>query len=177
MLSFQCMIVGSILHGLYCFELTCAYLQNGSDRCHPPNIEETESVRKETIVERSEPRILVDERKEACTGSPEDKVLHQEGNEELVTENESIPLDSQDIYKVDFLGLGIDGHEEFCHTCGKRGKLLCCDECPISMHFNCVKGLGLREPTVGEEWYCPVCMSRKAAREAAWAEKVSVLSY
>jgi len=132
-------------------------------------------VRKETITVQSERKTLVDRRKEASTGSPEVKANQQEDNEKFVTKNEFIPLDSQDTSDADLLEVGSDGHEEVCHICGKHGKLLWCDGCPISLHLDCIKVLGVRLPK-SEDWYCPACLSLKAAREAAEAEKVSVLT-
>jgi len=117
----------------------------------------------------------VDRRKEASTGSPEVKVHQQEDNERFVKKKEFKTLDSQDVYEVDSPEVGCDGHEEVCHVCGKHGKLLGCEGCPMSMHFDCIKALGLRLPK-SEEWRCPNCLLLKAKREAAEAEKVSVLS-
>lgn len=129
-------------------------------------------MRKETITVQIERKVMVDRRKEVSTASPEAKISQQGDNEKFVTKNGSVPQDTQDIYEVEFLEVGSDGHEDVCHVCGLHGKLLCCDGCPISMHFKCIKALGLRLPNSEEDWYCPVCLSLKAAREAVEAEKV-----
>jgi len=106
------------------------------------------------------------DRKEASKGSPEVKVSQHEGHEKSETKD-FILLDSQDTYEIDFLEVGSDGHEDACHTCGDVGKLICCDGCPISMHFNCIKGFGVRLPSRKHDWYCPVCLSLRAEKVSA----------
>lgn len=145
--------------------------ENGSGRGHPQAIVEAEVVREETSIVLIEQKILVD-RKEASKGSPEVKVSQHEGHEKSITKDFT-HLDSQDTYEIDFLEVGNDGHEDACHICGKHGILFLCEGCPISMHSKCIKGLGVRLPKPEQDWYCPVCFSRKAAREAAEAEKAA----
>jgi hypothetical protein len=133
-------------------------------------------VKKKSTTVQSERKIIVDSKKNVPTASREAKISQRGDNEKFVTKNGPTPQDTQDIYDVDFLEVGSDGHEDVCHTCGLHGELLCCDGCPISMHFNCIEVLGLRLPKRKEDWYCPVCMSLTAAREAAEAEMVRMLT-
>ena len=30
-----------------------------------------------------------------------------------------------------------DEHEDYCHTCGEEGNLICCDSCPLVFHKDC----------------------------------------
>ena len=30
-----------------------------------------------------------------------------------------------------------DEHEDYCHTCGEDGDLICCDTCPLVFHTVC----------------------------------------
>ena len=48
--------------------------------------------------------------------------------------------DSQNTYEVDYMEVGSDGNEDKCHIC-EGGKLLCCEGCPIALHFECMKKL------------------------------------
>lgn len=153
--------------------MTCVYFQNGSGQEH---FAATEVVREGTKIVRSEWQVVMDRTNELSTTSPEAKLSQQGDNEKFVAKNGSIPQDTQDIYDIEFFEIGSDGHEDVCHTCGLHGELLCCDGCPISMHFNCIEVLGLRLPKRKEDWYCPVCMSLTAAREAAEAEMVRMLT-
>jgi len=52
-----------------------------------------------------------------------------------------------------------------CDVCGEGGNLLCCDGCPLAIHFECL------DPPLTEEqfeedfgdqkWYCNACLSKK----------------
>ncbi|KAG0569192.1 hypothetical protein KC19_6G072300 [Ceratodon purpureus] len=147
--------------------------ENGFDRGHLERAVPTEAVRKGATIVQSERNVLVDSRKEASTASPGAQTSEQGDNKKCMTKRGSTAKDSQDIYEVDFLEVGSDGHENFCHSCGLGGNMICCDGCAISMHPSCIKVLGLRVPPQTENWYCPICVSQKAAREAAEAEKAA----
>ena len=156
--------------------LPCSYFQNGPNRRHTGKVGATEVVRKETTIVQGERKVTVDRRIEASTASAEAKISQHADNEKSVIKNVSMPQDTQDMYEVDFLEVGSDGHEDVCHTCGLHGKLLCCDGCPISVHLKCIEPLVLRLPQKEEDWYCPVCLSLETAREAAEAEKARMLA-
>lgn len=46
-----------------------------------------------------------------------------------------------------------DGFDDFCHACGLRGLLICCDGCGAVYHLYCV---GLEVVPEGD-WKCPTC--------------------
>lgn len=97
---------------------------------------------------------------------------------EIGSEQEAVPADTQETVGVELLELGSDGHEHLCHKCALDGELLSCDGCPIAMHHQCIELLGLKaHNSLINTWFCPVCSERKAAREAAEAEKVSFSSF
>lgn len=94
----------------------------------------------------------------------------------MTRENPTVSLETHDSINLEFLDIGSDGQEELCHNCGLYGELLCCGGCPIAMHEKCVELLGLKLPGPKDNWFCPVCLLRKATQEAAAAEKVCFLS-
>lgn len=161
---------------LNCDVTSCVNFQSGSDQGDSQKIVATGVVKKKTLGSPSQRSISVDRRKKAPVLPSEDKIAQQRDIEKFLIKNEFIPLDAQDIYKFEFLDVGDDGHEDVCHMCGLHGKLVCCDRCPISMHFTCTEVLDLRLPKDEEEWYCPICVFTKAAQVAAEANKVSMLS-
>lgn len=150
-----------------------SHSESGSDQGDSQKIVATGVVKKKTLGSPSQRSISVDRRKKAPVLPSEDKIAQQRDIEKFLIKNEFIPLDAQDIYKFEFLDVGDDGHEDVCHMCGLHGKLVCCDRCPISMHFTCTEVLDLRLPKDEEEWYCPICVFTKAAQVAAEANKVA----
>lgn len=151
------------------------FFQSGSDRRHFQKTVATQVVRRKTTGLPSERRTLEPDRKRASTCSPEAKIAERRDNEKSVIKNESLPLDAEEIYEVDYLDIGDDGQEEICHKCGLDGDLTCCDRCPISMHLKCIEVLGLRVPKSNEDWCCPICVAVKASQGAREAAKVSIL--
>ena len=51
--------------------------------------------------------------------------------------------------------------DDVCSICGVGGDIVCCDECPMGYHLQC---LGLIELPDGE-WLCPACMVRIQVEE------------
>jgi len=50
------------------------------------------------------------------------------------------------------------GNYDYCHVCNDGGLLLCCDNCALSFHKECID---LEEIPQGD-WVCPVCMEDDA---------------
>lgn len=149
-----------------------SHSESGSDRRHFQKTVATQVVRRKTTGLPSERRTLEPDRKRASTCSPEAKIAERRDNEKSVIKNESLPLDAEEIYEVDYLDIGDDGQEEICHKCGLDGDLTCCDRCPISMHLKCIEVLGLRVPKSNEDWCCPICVAVKASQGAREAAKM-----
>lgn len=84
--------------------------------------------------------------------------------------DDEIALDvKEDSLHVEFLEMGSDGHEEFCHKCREGGRLICCDGCPIAVHRRC---LGSDSSVlIEEEWFCPLCVQKKATETVARARE------
>jgi hypothetical protein len=94
--------------------------------------------------------------KKPSTSSPKAEVS-QEDSEKFE--------DSQNTYEVDYMEVGSDGNEDKCHICEEGGKLLCCEGCPIALHFECMKKLDIRPHK--RNFYCSVCVSLKATQRAS----------
>jgi hypothetical protein len=65
------------------------------------------------------------------------------------------------------LQLSADQHREYCETCLKGGKLLCCDGCERAYHLNCIRPALLDVPE--GDWFCSHC--RDAAPKTPPAAK------
>ena len=63
---------------------------------------------------------------------------------------------------------GSGGQEEYCHICKKGGNLVCCNGCPIAVHKRC---LGSDSSIVRGEWFCPLCLQKRAAEVVAKAKE------
>jgi hypothetical protein len=50
-------------------------------------------------------------------------------------------------------------HQEFCHVCKDGGELLCCEQCPLSFHLDCLNPVLKQIPAT--EWYCLRCTCEK----------------
>ena len=48
-------------------------------------------------------------------------------------------------------------HNTLCETCGKPGRLLCCDGCNLVFHLSCTRPILSSIPT--GQWNCPFCIS------------------
>lgn len=108
--------------------------------------------------------------KVATSHQQEDSNLRSLAKDEQNNRIETVTLDTEDdSLCVELLDLGSDGHEEMCHKCRKPGTLICCDGCPIAVHAKCV---GSNSTIISEnDWYCPVCMQKKAAEAVARAQQ------
>ncbi|KAH8917713.1 hypothetical protein BT69DRAFT_640259 [Atractiella rhizophila] len=51
----------------------------------------------------------------------------------------------------------VSPNDEVCHACGESGKLICCDNCPKSYHFNCVDPPIESVDDQTGDWYCNPC--------------------
>ena len=69
----------------------------------------------------------------------------------------------------------MDHNQDTCAICHDTGKLLCCDECPLAFHLDCVS---LTLVPKGH-WACPRCVAEKARvkrevdRKAAGGEETA----
>ena len=53
---------------------------------------------------------------------------------------------------------GDDHNEDTCAVCKDTGRLLCCDNCPLAFHLDCVQLTGVPRGY----WACPSCQREKA---------------
>jgi len=51
-----------------------------------------------------------------------------------------------------------DHNEDTCAVCKDTGRLLCCDNCPLAFHLDCVQLTGVPRGY----WVCPSCQREKA---------------
>ncbi|KAL4099990.1 hypothetical protein PRIC1_007787 [Phytophthora ramorum] len=65
-----------------------------------------------------------------------------------------------------------DQHNEYCETCVKGGKLLCCDGCERAYHLNCVRPALLDVPD--GDWFCSCC--RDAAPKTPLAKQRNIVN-
>jgi len=49
-------------------------------------------------------------------------------------------------------------NEDECNICGEGGKLICCDNCPLAYHEECLEVNGDSLP---DDWQCPSCVVKK----------------
>jgi hypothetical protein len=56
----------------------------------------------------------------------------------------------------------LSANSDLCESCGDGGKLLCCDNCPRSFHFECINPPMTPEEvnTMKGDWYCTLCHFR-----------------
>ncbi|KAI5055432.1 hypothetical protein GOP47_0028953 [Adiantum capillus-veneris] len=113
-----------------------------------------------------------DQNGKAITSTSPLKPIREKGIQEPSSRGDSkkVPIEiAGDSLSVEFVNLGSDGHEEFCHKCKEGGRLLCCDGCPIAVHRKC---LGYDAKTFTEEdWFCPLCTQKRAAEAVAKAKE------
>ncbi|MCO5603937.1 hypothetical protein L7F22_058093 [Adiantum nelumboides] len=115
-----------------------------------------------------------DQNGKAITHTSAMKAMWEKGIEtpprSRLVDNEKVDVElAGDAVSVEFLNLGSDGHEEFCHKCKVGGRLLCCDGCPIAVHRKC---LGYDpESFTEEEWFCPFCVQKRAAEAVTKAKE------
>ncbi|MCO5547565.1 hypothetical protein L7F22_001016 [Adiantum nelumboides] len=115
-----------------------------------------------------------DQNGKAITHTSAMKAMREKGIEtplrSRLADNEKVEVElAGDALSVEFLNLGSDGHEEFCHKCKVGGQLLCCDGCPIAVHRKC---LGYDpESFTEEDWFCPLCAQKRAAEAVAKAKE------
>lgn len=67
----------------------------------------------------------------------------------------------------------IPENEDFCHSCGDGGELICCDFCVCSYHGVC---LDLDTDQLSDPWPCPQCVSSQGKAELAHCKEESLLS-
>ncbi|BFZ54520.1 hypothetical protein PYCC9005_001557 [Savitreella phatthalungensis] len=54
-----------------------------------------------------------------------------------------------------------NSNDEHCYTCQGTGKLLCCDDCPKSFHFNCIDPPIEEADIPDEPFFCMPCFDRR----------------
>lgn len=57
----------------------------------------------------------------------------------------------------------IDNHNEMCHVCDVGGKLICCDECTLVFHLECVRPKLQAIPK--GDWSCAYCVLARSQDE------------
>lgn len=55
--------------------------------------------------------------------------------------------------------LALDHNKDYCETCNGIGEFLCCETCPVAMHFICADPPVLTVPE--GDWFCRNCTDKK----------------
>lgn len=82
-----------------------------------------------------------------------------EGSED---ESEEADSDYDDEDEEDEVKSSEGDNQNLCKACKKPGTLICCDNCPLSFHLDCVKPPLRRVPR--GRWDCPHCMKKTKAK-------------
>ncbi|KAI9229143.1 MAG: hypothetical protein DHS80DRAFT_22624 [Piptocephalis tieghemiana] len=59
--------------------------------------------------------------------------------------------------------LALDHNKDYCETCNGIGEFLCCETCPVAMHFICADPPVLTVPE--GDWFCRNCTDKKKEEE------------
>jgi len=59
-------------------------------------------------------------------------------------------------------------NEDECNICGEGGKLICCDNCPLAYHEDCLEVNG---DTLPDDWKCPRCVVKKGGDDKKMSVK------
>lgn len=59
-------------------------------------------------------------------------------------------------------------NEDECNICGEGGKLICCDNCPLAYHEDCLE---VKADTLPDDWQCPRCVVKKGGDDKKMSAK------
>ncbi|XP_045165430.2 bromodomain adjacent to zinc finger domain protein 1A-like isoform X2 [Mercenaria mercenaria] len=121
-------------HHMYCLKPPLKHVPQGEwfcPDCRPKDVKRSP---------RKGRRRTFSEREEVSSGEEEEEESEDEESDDEEAEDEA----SSD-----------EENDTMCAVCSKSGKLICCDNCPLSYHLNCAKPQLKKIPK--GKWLCQIC--------------------